>query len=238
MDQEPYWHIAAELRNLAITHLQDAPRYLLAYEIAALLTFIPDLRQRMLIELMFHCGGRINEVLAITPADLALETARPFVALRTLKQRQHRSKGRPKKTEPAKRLVPLLDPEFVARLKQYLITFADGRNKPLWPVTAQTVRNWLQRAEATARAAGVVFEIHLHPHVFRHSYAMHLLLWGRIHIKRLQSYLGHKCLRSCEVYTQMLALDATANEPPLSFSVPATKNPLLLNRPEHQLVVK
>ncbi len=57
----------------------------------------------------------------------------------------------------------------------------------------------------------------LTPHVFRHSYAMHHLLQGNTHIKRLQAYLGHRSLRSTEVYTAVLALDAAASEIGLSF---------------------
>lgn len=48
-----------------------------------------------------------------------------------------------------------------------------------------------------------------------------------LHIKRLQAYLGHRSLRSTEVYTQVLALDAVASEIGLSFTVPLTQNPLL-----------
>lgn len=225
MIEDP-WRIAAELRDLALTHMRDAPKYLLAYEVAAVLSFIDDYQQRMLIELMFHCGGRVSEMLSLTPADLALETARPFVALRTLKQRQ-RTKGRPKKDDPAKRLVPLLDQEFVPRLRQYLKTFSQGRNKAIWPVSAQTVRNWLAQAEQRAQAQGVHFAVRLTPHVLRHSFSMHLLLWGRIHMKRLQAYLGHSSPRSTDCYTALLSLDATVNEAPLSFSVPVSENPLL-----------
>jgi site-specific recombinase XerD len=70
----------------------------------------------------------------------------------------------------------------------------------------------------------------LTPHVFRHSFAMHLLLQGNLHIKRLQAYLGHRSLKSTECYTAVLALDAAASEIGLSFSVANEGNPLLLGR--------
>ncbi|WP_223953703.1 tyrosine-type recombinase/integrase, partial [Aeromonas caviae] len=82
-------------------------------------------------------------------------------------------------------------------------------------------------AEGGLRGRGVNLVVALTPHVFRHSYAMHHLLQGNTHIKRLQAYLGHRSLRSTEVYTAVLALDAAASEIGLSFSVPIEGNPLL-----------
>lgn len=218
------WRLAAELRDLSQAHHTATPGYLLAYEIAVLLDHTPDLRQRMLLELLFHCGGRITEVLNLTPADFSLHITRPVVALRTLKQR---SKGRPRKDDPIKRLVPLLDPDFVERLKHYLVTFGTGQQKRLWPITSQTARNWLSATIARCATAGIRFSVKIHLHTMRHSYAIHLLLWGRIHIKRLQAYLGHKSLKSTEIYLAVLSLDAAISEPPLSFSVAAQDNPLL-----------
>lgn len=221
------WQIAAQLRDLSRQFSPQLPTYLLAYEVSALLEFIPDLQKQVLIELLFHSGARINEALSLTPNDFALEGARPFVALKTLKQR---SRGRPKKAQPVKRLVPLLDPAFAKKLNQYLATFGQVRSKPLWPVTAQTVRNWLTKAVEEAAKKDILFSIPISNHTFRHSYAMHLLLFGHIHIKRLQTYLGHKSLRSTEIYTQLMSLDAAVNEPALSFTVSASQNPLLGNQ--------
>lgn len=221
---EQHWSIAAQLRDMSRLHLPQLPTYLLAYEVSALLAFIPDFYKQTLIELLFHTGARINEALALTPADFAMESARPFVALKTLKQR---SRGRPPKDQPAKRLVPILDVDFADKLKRFLATFGQSKNKLIWDVTAQTVRNWLTDAVAQAAVAGVRFSIGITPHVFRHSFAMHLLLFGHIHIKRLQAYLGHRSIRSTEIYTQLLSLDAGATEPALSFTVAALQNPLL-----------
>ena len=56
------------------------PKYLLAPEVAVLLHYLPDERQRI--------GARITEALTITPEDLQLDGPRPCIRLRTLKQRQ------------------------------------------------------------------------------------------------------------------------------------------------------
>lgn len=219
------WRVASALRNLAIAHT-DAPRYLLAHEVGAVLALLPDLQRRLLIATLWNTGARINEALALTPGDFELEGGRPFVVLRTLKQRR-RGKGRPRAGESVKRLVPLLDPAFAQLAREYLSTVKLAKSAPIWPVTDQTVRNWLKEVEGGLRGRGIHLVVPLTPHVFRHSFAMHLLLQGNIHIKRLQAYLGHRSLKSTEVYTQVLALDAAASEIGLSFTVIGSENPLL-----------
>lgn len=222
------WNTASRLRDLARQH-SIQPAYLLAYEVAAVQHYLPDLNQRFLIDTLWHTGGRISEVLSLTPDDFMLVPPRCLVALRTAKQRQ-RGRGRPRKDVPLKRLVPILDDSYLDRLDVFLSTFPCRRNQPLWPVCAQTVRNWLQRAVQRAAVDGVHFTIPVTPHVFRHSYAMHLLLSGHVHIKRLQSYLGHRSVTTTEIYTSVLALDAAASEISLAFDVNPRDNPLLAAR--------
>ncbi|SSG00876.1 site-specific recombinase, phage integrase family [Klebsiella pneumoniae] len=52
---------------------------------------------------------------------------------------------------------------------------ARRRREPLWPVTDETMRNWLKQAVKRAEADGVHFSIAVTPHNFRHSYIMHML---------------------------------------------------------------
>lgn len=224
MKIEEQWVLAAQLRDHATQFLPEYPTYLLAYEVSALCHFLPDLYKQVLVAFLFHTGARIQEALALTPADFALESTRPFVALKTLKQRP---RGRPRKNQPAKRLVPILDPQFAQQLRQFLATFGQQKTKPLWPITAQTVRNWLKGAVQKASENQITFTTTITPHTFRHSFAMHLLLFGHVHIKRLQAYLGHRSLRSTEIYMQLLSVDAGLSEPALSFMVPEQQNPLL-----------
>ncbi len=52
---------------------------------------------------------------------------------------------------------------------------ARRRREPLWPVTDETMRNWLKQAVKRAEADAVHFSIAVTPHTFRHSYIMHML---------------------------------------------------------------
>lgn len=200
------WHDAAELRHVALAAGLDVARYLLAPEVGQLLDYLPDQRQRLLIETLWNTGARINEALALTPADFMLDTGRAFVVLKTLKQRQ-RGKGRPRKDEALKRAVPLSDVAYVQRLREYMATIKPKRHEPLWPLTDDTARNWLNRALARAKSDGVTFSVNpVTPKTFRHSYAMHLIQ-HRVPLKVIQAFMGHQALSSTEVYTKVFTLD-------------------------------
>ncbi|MGT3172776.1 tyrosine-type recombinase/integrase [Yersinia enterocolitica] len=222
---------ALALRRMAQTH-GDMPEYLLAVEVGALLHYIPDLYQQTLIATLWNTGARINEALALTRGDFYLNAAQPYVSLATLKQRQakaERGPGAPSKKVVTHRLVPLSDSHYVNQLNSMVATLRiplerknkrTGRLEParLWEVTDRTVRTWLNDAVTRAAADGVTFSVPVTPHTFRHSYAMHLLYAG-VPLKVLQSLMGHKSLKSTEVYTRIFALDVAARHR-VQFSMP------------------
>lgn len=79
---------AVALRKLAAAYGTDMPRYLLAPELAALLSRVTDLRKRLFIDTLWNTGGRLNEILPLTKGDFVLDDplnatplASPFVVL-------------------------------------------------------------------------------------------------------------------------------------------------------------
>ena len=213
---------ALALRKMA-AGLDEYPQYLLAPEISALLHYVPDLYRKMLFTTLWNTGARINEALALTRGDFILAPPYPYVQLATLKQRGEkaaRGPGRAPSGIVPHRLVPLSDPQYVAQLEMMVATLKipqerrnpdTGRTEKvrLWTVTDRTVRTCLNEAVATAAGDGVTFSVPVTPHTFRHSYAMHMLYAG-IPLKALQSLMGHKSMKSTEVYTKVFALDVAA----------------------------
>ena len=51
-----------------------------------------------------------------------------------------------------------------------------------------------------ARLAGI--EEHVHPHILRHTYAVHLLRGGA-DLRTVQELLGHESISTTQVYTQL-----------------------------------
>ncbi|QAV47683.1 site-specific integrase [Pantoea agglomerans] len=213
---------ALALRQMAAQH-DDYPQYLLAPEVSALLHYVPDLHRKMLFTTLWNTGARINEALALTRGDFSLAPPYPYVQLATLKQRGEkaaRGPGRAPSGLVPHRLVPLSDPQYVVQLEMMVATLKipqerrnpdTGRTEKvrLWTVTDRTVRTWLNEAVAAAAVDGVTFSVPVTPHTFRHSYAMHMLYAG-IPLKALQSLMGHKSMKSTEVYTKVFALDVAA----------------------------
>lgn len=199
------WETALALRGMALLQ-PDLPKYLLAPEVAVLLSCFDDERQRMLFAFLWNTGARITEALMVTPEDLQLDGPRPFVRLRTLKQRS-RGRGRPARDEKIARVVPLLDATFTRELRRYLATFRPGRRTPLFTVTRKTAWTWLQQALERAEASGIGFAVEpVSPRTLRHSFAMQLFL-NHVPPKVVQTYMGHERYESTEQYLKVFALD-------------------------------
>ncbi|MEN4546192.1 hypothetical protein [Pantoea agglomerans] len=127
------------------------PRYLLAPEVAVLLSKVSDLRKRLFIDALWNTGGRLNEIILLTKEVFLLvdpltgaPLSSPFVVLRTLKQRKPeavaRRRGRPTRKEQQAereteaeirdnppRAVPLTNPAFVQRLREWFSTVQPAR---------------------------------------------------------------------------------------------------------------
>ncbi|PPC67085.1 resolvase [Pantoea sp. ICBG 985] len=225
---------ALALRQMAAL-VDDLPKYLLAPEVSALLHFMPDLRRKMLFTTLWNTGARISEALALTRVDFLLRQQYPLVQLATLKQREakaERRAGRLPAGAVTHRLVPLSDAQYVNQLEMMIATLRiplerrseiAGRTERvrLREITDRTARTWLNEAVSQAATEGVTFSIPVTLHTFRHSYAMHMLYAGTP-LKALQSLLGHKSIKSTEIYTRVFALDVAARHR-VQFSMPGSE---------------
>jgi len=229
---------AVALRDLAAAYGTDMPRYLLAPEVAVLLSRVTDLRKRLFIDTLWNTGGRLNEILPLTRDDFALDSPAtgapletPFVVLRTLKQRRladasvnrTRRRGRPTKEEQQAereaekeivnnppRAVPLTDPGYVQRLREWFATANPPAGTRLWDIKSEdTARSWISQGVAAAARDGVTFSVRpVTPKTFRDSFAMHLVQ-HQVPQKVIQTLMGHKDAKSTEWYTRVFALDVT-----------------------------
>jgi site-specific recombinase XerD len=185
-------------RDIAVPGDDDEPLPmppLSEQEVADLLGGLPrcnvlDLRHRFHLELLYGCGLRIAESVALDVHDLNL-------ADRTVHIRA--GKGR------KERMLPLMT-GVLAALLDYLalrrcllkgpdtgVLLLTNRGTRL---TEDSFRQWLARYARRTRRK-------LHPHLLRHSIAVHLLRGGA-DIRYIQQFLGHSSLDTTKVYLRLV----------------------------------
>ena len=166
-------------------------------ESAKSLSIAAALRDVALLELLYSTGGRVSEIIGINVGDLAKVESDDEV-VRTIKLRGKGSK---------ERIVPIgsfaltaLD-NYLVRLRPGLVE-KSGKNESALFLNSRGGRLSRQSAWnivlAAAKACGL--EGKVSPHVFRHSYATHLLDGGA-DIRVVQELLGHSSVTTTQIYT-------------------------------------
>jgi len=154
-------------------------------------------RDQAMLELLYSSGARVSELIGINLNDLStIETDDGIIT--TLKLRGKGSK---------ERIVPL--GSFAAKaIENYLVRvrpdLASKSSKTTSALFLNSRGSRISRQSAwqmvldAAEAAGVTE--HVSPHVFRHSYATHLLDGGA-DIRVVQELLGHASVTTTQIYT-------------------------------------
>jgi len=166
-------------------------------ESAKSLSEATSLRDVALVELLYSTGGRVSEIIGINLNDLAKVESDNEV-IQTIKLRGKGSK---------ERIVPIgsfaltaLDNYLVRTRPGLLAKSGKGENALFLNsrggrLSRQSAWNIVLQA---ARACGL--EGKVSPHVFRHSYATHLLDGGA-DIRVVQELLGHSAVTTTQIYT-------------------------------------
>ena len=171
------------------------PEFLFYDEMDALLNSIElnndeNIRNRAMFELMYACGLRVSEIVSLRMDDIDLNEQ----ILRVV------GKG------SKERMVPFYD-EARDVLKLYLntvrkkwcdeketICFLNLKGKPL------TTRGVEYILDKVVLKSGLLLKVH--PHMFRHSFATHLLDNGA-DLRIVQELLGHASLSTTQIYTHV-----------------------------------
>lgn len=155
------------------------------------------LRDQAMLELLYSSGARVSELIGINLNDLSIVQTDDG-EITTLKLRGKGSKERivplgSFATKAINNYVVRIRPELAAKnVKANGALFLNSRGGRISRQTA-----WHMVLEA-AKTAGVTE--HVSPHVFRHSYATHLLDGGA-DIRVVQELLGHASVTTTQIYT-------------------------------------
>lgn len=177
------------LELLRVNHPQKLPVVLSTDEIRRLLRGVRQPVRRMAFQTIYSLGLRIGESLRLQAGDI--DAGRRIVWVRDAKGGRDRGVTLPR---------PLL-----GRLRQYWADERPESNKPLLFVSsngrAALHESTLQKT-LTAVQQEVGLRKHAVVHTLRHSYATHLLERG-ISLRTIQALLGHKSLRTTEIYLHL-----------------------------------
>jgi integrase/recombinase XerD len=158
-----------------------------------------SLRDRAILEILYGTGARVSEVVGINIGDFG-KTTLEGSEIATLKLRGKGSK---------ERIVPLgtyaktaLD-NYLVRLRPQLAEKSKAsRSESSLFLNSRGTRLSRQSAWQIVIAAAQVCDLSgkVSPHVFRHSYATHLLDGGA-DIRVVQELLGHSSVTTTQIYT-------------------------------------
>ncbi len=160
-------------------------------------------------ELLYWCGIRVGELLALTPVDFDFDKK-----TLTINKSYQRLKGRDVITSPktlkSNRTIKM--PQFLCdEIKEYISMLYEIKdNERLFPVTKSYLHHEMDRG---AKAAGVK---RIRIHDIRHTFAT-ALLEADVDIRYIQEMLGHSSITITEIYTHV----ATAKQR----DILATKHP-------------
>lgn len=154
-------------------------------------------RDQAMLELLYSSGARVSELIGINLSDLSkIETDEGI--LTTLKLR---GKGSKERIVPLGSFASKAIEDYMVRVRPELAAKSSKTTAALFlnsrgsRISRQSA--WQMVLDA-AEAAGV--SDHVSPHVFRHSYATHLLDGGA-DIRVVQELLGHASVTTTQIYT-------------------------------------
>lgn len=147
------------------------------------------IRDIAVIELLFATGMRISELCSLKQSNLDLENKTVLIFGKGAKER----------------MLQIGNSDVIAALTEYKIYFSDELSETEWlfvnglqnRLSEQSVRHMINHY---ADIAGI--EMHITPHMFRHSFAT-LLLEADVDIRYIQKMLGHSSITTTEIYTSV-----------------------------------
>lgn len=147
------------------------------------------IRDIAVMELLFATGMRISELCSLKQADLDLENRTVLIFGKGAKER----------------MLQIGNEEVIEALSRYKDCFSEELSETEWlfvnrlhnRLSEQSVRHMINRY---VDVAGI--DMHITPHMFRHSFAT-LLLEADVDIRYIQKMLGHSSITTTEIYTSV-----------------------------------
>ena len=208
------WTVFQEVR---IAEPEVLPIVLGRAEVQALLAVVREPRFRTCLRLMYHCGLRVGETVAIEVRDLHGKETPPRLHIRNGKG------GKDRYVPVAPAMIQELRDWWIVHRNQKFLFPSPGRgwadrtltlSQSMTGSTAPMSVSSVQMAYRLARAASGVNSAST-THSLRHSYATHLLEEG-VSLRQISQYLGHESLDTTVIYTHLTALSEARTQAALA----------------------
>ncbi len=162
------------------------PKLLDKMEVRDMLYSTKHPKHRCMLMLLYGCGLRLSEVLALIPTDI--DSKRMVLHIRHSKGKKDREVPLPAQLLDALR-------DYYRQFKP--MTWLFEGNTPGEPYSARSLQSVVKQAAVRAK-----IERPVTAHMLRHSYATHLMESG-IDLRYIQSTLGHSSIKTTEIYTHV-----------------------------------
>lgn len=147
------------------------------------------LRDIAIIELLFATGVRVSELCSLTPAQIDFTTYKIIINGKGSKER----------------ILQIGNEDVKEILSEYYTVFKTDITKTGWFFINRLHKRY---SEESVRSMIVKYlklaniDMHVTPHMFRHSFAT-LLLESDVDIRYIQKMLGHSSIKTTEIYTNV-----------------------------------
>lgn len=184
------------MESFASIPMKDPKGYLTREQVEKLINAAENLRDKLILLLMYRCGRRVSEVLLLTKDDILWEDKKIIFTIL-------------KRKRPVKELKPV-DDYTMKLLDLYVnhnIEMKGIRKKPgerLFPVSRQYVFKMVRKLGEKVGITRVGSK-KLHPHHLRHSFAVHAVrteVKTAEDLRKLQMYMGHANISTTSYYLQ------------------------------------
>jgi integrase/recombinase XerD len=156
-----------------------------------------SLRDHAMLELLYGSGARVSEIVGLNIADISEKTM-SSESIQTLKLR---GKGSKERIVPLGGFAERALSDYLVRVRPNLLSKSNQSTNALFLNSRGTrlsrISAWQIVSDAADRAG---LKGKISPHVFRHSYATHLLDGGA-DIRVVQELLGHSSVTTTQIYT-------------------------------------
>jgi integrase/recombinase XerD len=161
-------------------NVKNITDYLEREQVNAMLdaAMIANHRDFLLMQVLWRTGVRVSELANIHPRDI--EWTNQVVNI---------TKGKGGKQRRV-----LLDEKTLQMLSDYVSSQNIGEEQPVFDLKRRQIGNIVKKY-------GKMIGVDVHPHMLRHSFAIHLVRSG-MDLRRVQLLLGHSTLNMTQIYLQ------------------------------------